>query len=267
MKYEVSNGRITTRSLEVHVTDHCNLRCRQCCTLSPFLEPWCLDPERLRQDLLLARRVLAPTFFKLVGGEPLLHPRLMDCLRVAHECRIAPIISVTTNGLLLPRMPNEFWQLLHHMTLSLYPQPRLPAAHLAHIQERAETFGVTLNLKRQEQFQEMTLDAPRDDDNETQRVWQECWLRHRCHLLREGWFYLCTRPPHFDSYFHGTTDFAHTDGVRLHDGPSLVKELLAYLHQEEPLASCKLCWGGSGALFPHRQLTSLEILSRREGPP
>src|SRR5262249_58418964 len=81
--YELCNGRIVTRSLEVHVTDHCNLRCEQCCSLSPFLPPWYEDPERLRRDFTAARRVLAPTFLKLVGGEPLLHPRLLDCLTVA----------------------------------------------------------------------------------------------------------------------------------------------------------------------------------------
>lgn len=50
-----------------------------------------MEPEDLRRDLELARRVLAPCIFKLVGGEPLLHPRLLECLRIARESRIAPL--------------------------------------------------------------------------------------------------------------------------------------------------------------------------------
>src|SRR2546429_6408003 len=99
MPYPIIAGRLQTRSLEAHITDHCNLKCRQCCSLSPFLPPYNVAPEELRRDLLLARRVLAPRIFKLVRGEPLLHPQLLDCLPVVRESRVAPIVSITTNGL------------------------------------------------------------------------------------------------------------------------------------------------------------------------
>jgi GTP 3',8-cyclase len=264
--YSLVHGRIQTRSLEVHVTDHCNLKCRQCCSLSPFLPPWFADPETMRGDLLLARRALAPQFFKLVGGEPLLHPRLLDCLRIAHETAIAPIISVTTNGLLLGRMPDEFWALLNHLTISLYPHPRLSDEALAHVYRQVERHGLTLNLKPQDQFQEITLSQPRADEVENRVVFADCWLRHRCHLLRDGWFFSCTRPPHFDTYY-GTDSFARADGVRLHEGESLAGEILDLLVRTEPLASCRLCVGGDGPRFPHRQLTRLEVLSRCEGTP
>jgi hypothetical protein len=264
--YALVNGRIPTRSLEVHVTDHCNLKCRQCCSLSPFLPAWYVDPDAMRRDLLLARRVLAPQYFKLVGGEPLLHPRLLDCLRIAHETGIAPIISVTTNGLLLTRMPAEFWTLLNHLTVSLYPHPRLPDAAMEYLLEQTQRHGITLNLKRQDQFQEITLSQLRTDEEENQTVFAECWLRHRCHLLRDGWFYSCTRPPHFDTYYN-TGAFGRADGVRLHEGDSLVEEIHALLTRTEPLASCRLCVGGDGPRFPHRQLTRLEVLHRSEGAP
>jgi hypothetical protein len=265
MTLEVREGRIVTRSLEVHITDHCNLRCEQCCSLSPFLPPWYEDPERLRRDFAAARRVLAPTFLKLVGGEPLLHPRLLDCLTVAREADLAGIVSITTNGLLAHKMPDRFWELLDHLTLSLYPRPRLTDEHLALIRDRAERFGVTLNVKVQDQFQQMTLDAPRTDEGETAEVFAACWLRHRCHMVRDGWFFLCTRPPHFDTYFHMDGALSRQDGVFLHDGPGLVDELKAYLERVEPLQSCRLCVGGDGARFDHRQLTPLQVRSRQAG--
>jgi hypothetical protein len=256
--YKLVNGRLRTRSLEVHVTDHCNLRCRQCCSLSPYLAPWCLDPADLERDLLLARRALAPTYFKLVGGEPLLHPRLLDCLDVAHAARIAPIISVTTNGLLLHKMPDAFWERLHHLTLSVYPTGGLTEAQVQAAWDKAEAFGVTLNLKRQDQFQEFTPAQPHTEAT-TRAVFGACWLRHRCHMIRDGRFFLCTKPPHLDTYHRGATAYAAADGVRLHDGPGLAEELRAYLERAEPLESCRRCWGGSGALFDHRQLTRTEL--------
>ena len=52
--YELVSGRIKTRSLESHIVDHCNLHCWGCCSLSPYLPPWFMDPADLERDLGLA---------------------------------------------------------------------------------------------------------------------------------------------------------------------------------------------------------------------
>ncbi|MBI3099073.1 MAG: radical SAM protein [Planctomycetes bacterium] len=253
MAYVVEDGRILTRSLEVHVTDHCNLRCRECCTLSPFLPPRFVDPDGLRDDLALAARALRPEFLKLSGGEPLLHPRIVDCIGIAKASGLARTVSVTTNGLLLHEMPEAFWEGLDHLTLSLYPSARLAEVRLAEAEEKAVRHGVELRIKRQDEFERMTLEAPREDEGMTHQIYEECWMKRRCHMLRGGVFYVCTRPPSFDTYFGHGERFAATDGVRLHAGPGLMRELLWYLGRGEPLAACRHCWGGQGTKFAHEQ--------------
>ena len=259
IRYDIAGGRIQTRSLEAHIVDHCNLTCWGCCSLSPFLPAWSVEPDDLRQELELARRVLAPGIFKLVGGEPLLHPELLACLRVARESKIAPVVSVTTNALLLSRMDDEFWSLVDALTISVYPKPPLSEPAREAIQAKAESHGVAVNWKIQNEFVDMTLDAPRSDEAANLEVWQECWLRRRCHMLRDGWFYTCTRPVHFDTFHRGKTDFATTDGVRLHEGPGLLEELYAALVTEKPLESCALCRGGDAELRPHHLLSKREV--------
>lgn len=258
MTYEIVNGRIKTRSLEVHIVDHCNLRCDGCCSLSPFLPQWFIEPEELQRDLRLAGRVLAPTWFKLVGGEPLLHPELIECLRIAKDAQIAEIVSVTTNGFLLDRMPEEFWVLADAMTISLYPRPALPRSVVELINAKALAFGVELNWKRQDMFVDMDRDRPAKDPRVTQAVWDDCWLRHRCHLLSKGRFYACTRPAHFETYFRPPRSFTG-DGVELDDRPGLVHEIHEYLIRNEPLDACAWCRGGDAELKPHRQLTVQEV--------
>ncbi len=266
MTYESLDGRVLTRSLESHITDHCNLRCRQCCSLSPYLPRWCVEPDRLQEDLRLAARALKPRYLKLVGGEPLLHPRLLECLEIARASGLAEIVSLTTNGFLLPRMPDRLWELLDHMTISIYPDPRLPGETMALVRERAARHQVVLNIKVQDQFQEMHPPEPRDDPALTRRIFEDCWLKRRCHMVREGRFYMCTVPPHFHTYFGGRGDYGRVDGVALHEGPDLAAEIKAYLERTEPLDSCKRCWGGSGEKRGHRQLTTQEVRDREEGP-
>lgn len=245
-EYRVVDGRILTRSLEAHVVDHCNLTCDECCSLSPLLPKWIESPAQLARDLEWAAAALSPRVFKLVGGEPLLHPEIVELARLGRQ--IAPRVSVTTNGLLLMRMPDRFWDAVDALTISVYPRPKLPEAAIA---ERAARAGVEINWKRQDQFVQMTRATRSEDDAETRTIYSKCWIRERCHLVRDGMFYTCTRPPHFATLQERDLS---ADGVRLHEGPSLRDEILTYLQREQPLEACAFCLGGNAALKPHRLL-------------
>src|SRR4029453_2834101 len=45
-----------------------------------------------------------------------------------------------------------------------------------------------------------------------------------------------------------------SDGVALHDNPSLQRDLERYLDDAAPLAACSYCLGSSGQAVTHRQL-------------
>lgn len=254
-RFVMADGRVQTRSLEVHIVDHCNLRCAACCSLSPHLPRWHMAPEILERDLRLARHAIAPTWLKLVGGEPLLHPDLVKCLQIAKAAQVAPILSVTTNGFLLPKQPEAFWQCIDALTISLYPVPALPEETIALTEVKAVEHGVRLNWKRQNEFVQMDRASRCDDEQENQSIWDECWLRRRCHMIRDGVFYACTRPAHMQTLLN--QDFTG-DGVMLHEGPALATEVLNYLHRPEPLQACRLCLGGNAPGSPHRQLNKGE---------
>jgi GTP 3',8-cyclase len=256
--YRVLNGRVQTRSLEAHIVDHCNLTCAECCSLSPLLPHWLADPQSLSRDLARAAAVLAPGIFKLVGGEPLLHPALVEILQRVRSVKIASVVSVTTNGLLLGRMPEAFWQNVDALTISLYPKPRLLPALIEEIEANAARFSVRLNWKIQEEFVQMTRDPPSEDAEQTRRTYYDCWIRERCHMIRDGIFYTCTRPAHFQALYRGRIDFTR-DGVGLHEGAGMLEELLAYLRREQPLEACFHCRGGSAPLQPHRLMQRAEI--------
>lgn len=253
--FPIFEGRVQTRSLETHIVDHCNLRCAACCSLSPHLPQWQVEPADLKEELRLARKALAPTWLKLVGGEPLLHSRLIECLDIAKAANIATIVSLTTNGFLLPRQPDAFWQKLDALTVSLYPNPKLPIATIRLIEEKATQHGVRLNWKKQDRFVQMDREERCADDSENKAIWEACWLRRRCHMIRDGRFYACTRPAHFGKLLD--EDFTG-DGILLRDGEGLAEEIQAYLQRSEPLAACALCLGGNAPEAEHRQLLPRE---------
>ncbi|AKQ69781.1 hypothetical protein A176_006693 [Myxococcus hansupus] len=257
MRYELQDGRILTWSLETHVAAHCNLRCVQCCPLSPHLPAWAVEPSALRDDLSRLARALRPNVFKLTGGEPFLHPDLPAVLDAVRASGIASQVSITTNGFLAQSAPDAVYERLDRMTLSVYSSAPLPERSIARITERCEQHQVHLSVKRIDAFQQLTPDTPHDTDEAIRGVHARCWLKVRCHLVHAGRFYACTRPPHVATVlgreYPDMPALGEVDGVTL-DTPDLLGQLLGYLERETPLATCRYCLGGDGAWLPHAQL-------------
>lgn len=257
MRYELHDGRILTWSLEAHVTTHCNLRCVQCCPLSPHLPTWAVEPAALGVDLRRLAQVLQPGIFKLTGGEPFLHPELPAVLDVVRASGISEQVSITTNGLLAQSAPDAVYERLDRMTLSVYSSAPLPERSIARITERCERHGVLLTVKRVDAFQKLTPEAPLASMEETRAVHARCWMKVRCHMVHRGRFYTCTRPPHVATVLGPRhlemPALAEVDGLSL-DGPGLLTRMLTYLEREEPLAACRYCLGASGPWEPHAQL-------------
>jgi hypothetical protein len=223
-----------------------------------------LLPAELDRDLRWAKAVLRPSVFKLVGGEPLLSPHIVALAELAKRSGVAPSVSLTTNGLLLERAPDALFSALDAITISLYPGMGPDESGLSALRARASRFGVSLNEKRQETFQAMTRPAKSEDAEATRAVFEGCWLRHRCHTLRDGVLFACNRPPNLDGFFgKGSGGHAARDGISLAPRPGLAEDVQAYLERREPLTSCAHCFGGTGAQLPFRQLTREEIRARR----
>nr|WP_302491074.1 4Fe-4S cluster-binding domain-containing protein [Burkholderia pyrrocinia] len=244
--------------MEAHIVDHCNLTCAECCSLSPLLPEWHANPDSLEADLRKAAKVLSPRMFKLVGGEPLLHPALVELVERVRATGIAPVISVTTNGLKLGEMPDAFWQAVDALTISRYPKPSLSPDLIAHVEHQAARFDVRLNWKVQDVFTTMNRAQPGTDRDDAQRLYRDCWIRERCHMIRDGMFYTCTRPAHFHTLYKGEKDF-QSDGLPLRDDAGMLDAMLAYLQREAPLEACLHCQGGSAPVAPHRILKRIEV--------
>jgi cyclic pyranopterin phosphate synthase len=291
VRYEVNEGRVATWALETHLVDECNLRCADCCTGSPELTERrerrerrersggggggegegsgggngrngrFVDSAELEEQLARARRVLAPQVFKLTGGEPMLHPRVAEIAAIAKSSGIAPVISVTTNGLLAGAMEDAFWRSIDRMTVSSYASAPLPERTRALVRAKCAQWGVQLVVKEVVAFQRMDREvssgAEEEREREARETFARCWLRHRCHMLFGGRFFACTRPPHLEQ-------LGVEQGLEVDDGCELeLRALLAYLEREEPLASCKHCFGGDGPWQPHRQLALTELRGLR----
>jgi hypothetical protein len=116
-------------ALDVHVTDHCNLRCRGCVHFAPLAQKHFLDLDDYEADLkALAAIPGIESYFRglyLMGGDPLLHPRIEDVITLTRRLLPRVRIVLASNGILLGRMGDDFWDALDscgvELQLSAYP--------------------------------------------------------------------------------------------------------------------------------------------------
>lgn len=253
-RYKIEDGKIPTRALEVHILNHCNLNCDHCCSYSPLLKKWEIEPEQVQKDLLAIKKYLRPSFLKIVGGEPTLHSKLLEILKVAKASSISPIVSLTTNGNFLSKVTDECLEYLDWITVSIYPKRNYTNEDIKKFAKKAKSFGVTMNWKVQDKF--VNMNRPELADHKTSKeTFQGCWIHHRCHSVREGYFYCCTRTQYLKAL--SKNDSFNKDGIPIEkmENSSTLLDIKNYLNREEPLLSCRLCKGGQADLSQQVQLT------------
>lgn len=245
-------------SFEYNVTEHCNLRCSGCDHASPFLPERFASVADFERDLLQLGAALRADEVKLVGGEPLLHPRLIDFARIAKDSGVARIVTVVTNGVLLHRFDERLWEPIDRLWVSIYPGVTI-RADLDELQRTAERRGVELWRKRTTDFRVTLLNHPNRDAALVREVFAKCGLAHEfsCHTLHEGRYYRCSPSPFIEPRLAArgvSFENRSRDGVPIHGNANLRAQLAAYLRSEEPLAGCACCLGTVGITRPHRQL-------------
>lgn len=223
--------------------------------------------EEVQQICNFVKSHFRPNLFKICGGEPTLHPQIDQILQIIKQSGVSDILKIITNGLLLFKMSDTFWQLIDQLTISNYVSAPIRPKLLEAVKEKAKHFDVMLNIKYVEQFNEIFVEDAITDKERTQNIYNDCWMRHVCLIIRNGYFHKCTRSSYMDKNLQlvekpiavGSSTFSFTDGIALND-PLFKEKALHYLNSSAPLNSCQHCLGVSGNLRPNIQLKNLPML-------
>lgn len=251
------NGRIRTEALEINAAWHCNISCEWCSHASPVSARKFADPQLVVDDLAGLARWMQVDHVRILGGEPLLHPQLVQLLEGTRSSGISGRIRVLTNGLALHTTPPRFWDLVDEVHVSVYPSTaRAVERRVNELRESAAAAGTTLILKYFDRFR-VAYREPEDDPSLTQRIYQTCQVANlwRCLTVEQGRLYRCPQSTHVHTAVeyaafrsgHGI-DYLEIDDIGSSD------EVLAWMRRQEALTSCQVCTGSAGTLQPHRQI-------------
>ncbi len=177
--------------LVVHLTDHCNLNCRGCTHFSNIAKPAFADPEQFEGEFKRLSGIFSGiTEIYLLGGEPLLHPRVNDFLGIARRYFPESRINLMSNGILVTKSPQAFWTAMREndiwLVCDLYPIG-LPVAE---IEALCKKHGVKLEwTDPRGEFFKLPIDLTGSQD--ATRSFQGCGGVNNCPILRDGRLYPC----------------------------------------------------------------------------
>lgn len=242
--------------LGILVAHHCNLSCKGCSNLSSRLKKFFVAPYAVARDLSMLARVYDPECIVLNGGEPLLHPDLIEVIDAVRGSGISQYVKVVTNGILLSRMPREFWQRVDEVVISLYPTTMVDHEKIKTCHRKAKEHGVRIVLRYSDIFREKFAELGTSDHQLVQRIYRTCQTTHfwRCHILCDGHFFRCPQGALIPKVIE-SVDAPDTfkDGVRISGDNNLLGTIKRYLSSKRPLNSCYRCLGTSGKEFLHVQ--------------
>ena len=240
---------IHTKVLEINAVHHCNNRCASCNHASPFAKAYYMDPLTLSSDLLMLSHYLHTGFFCIQGGEPLLHPRLLELMDIAFASEIADQYGILTNGRLFPRMPEEFWVKCRDQKIelrcSVYGNLEPEALEVGHA--KAAQYNLNFRPGPIGSFHKMLGHYPNGES------FFGCpWVT--CHTVHEGYFYICPISTFWPEQFMGLPKTI--DGFQLN---KITEEgIFNFIHRKTPLESCKRWTGAKSPQIPWHESKSLE---------
>lgn len=265
----IVDGKIVPNyACQTEIVSHCNLSCRDCNHLSPIAKKGFVDPESLQRDFAILAKVYKPLFVYLTGGEPLLHPDIIPVIKAVRASGISDRIRVLTNGVLLPRMKDEFWASIDHLEISVYPDSRIDTAMVERWKDQAKAFGVLLEIYDFKEFRRSFSRRGSDDKALVERIYRACKPAHvwGCHYIQNGYVYKCPQSLFIPRMLALSEEEGTRDGIRLRDEPGFRDELYAYLTSPEPLHACRNCLATAGVQRPLVQARPKDWLSHQEGP-
>ena len=200
----------TLSYLEIPIVKHCNLKCKYCSHLANIENEWFEDYDFFEKNLVRLSSLFENIeTIRLLGGEPLLHPKAVSFSTLVRKYFPSSEIKIVTNGLLIPKMEDSELKILKEygviFDITLYPPT---CAIKDKIIEKLKKSGVVFYISDEiKEFQRRLLPFPTSD---FQKAWQTC-NSNKCYILCGGEMSYCCVPQlqgAAEKYFNMNMDFS-----------------------------------------------------------
>lgn len=226
--------------LETNIVDYCNLNCKGCSHFANlFKHGEMVSFEQYCKDLRQIASKVNVYNFDLLGGEPLLNPRLTEYIEFARVVMPGTRLRIITNGLLLQKQDDNFFQCCKEngvvIVITLYP-PILSI--LDSVITLLQGKGIMYEIRRNKDEFGKNIDLSGGADKNT--AMKQC-RQHNCHFFRNGKLYKCPFSVMGNKLLeHYKCDIHFEGGIDIYDEDLNWKEVV-YQLDYMPIEECRYC--------------------------
>jgi MoaA/NifB/PqqE/SkfB family radical SAM enzyme len=180
----------------------------------------------------------------LLGGEPLLHPNLVEILNIPRKYFKSGLINILTNGVLLLKQSKEFWETCKKNDIEIYITKYPIKLDFVQIEHLAELYGVRLVYEGQTSVSVKTLRLKPLDINGKQKIkynFTHCYMSNYCVQLYQGRIYTCAVIPYvkyFNKQFGQKLEVTEKDYIDIYQVKN-INEIFEFLCK--PMPFCRYC--------------------------
>lgn len=223
--------------LSLHLVDKCNNNCESCSHFCTLADNFILNPSDYEKDLTILAHKFNVGEIDLMGGEPLLHPQIVKIFDITRRILPQTFICLHTNGILLTKMPDEFWEACQKNKIA-FKITKYPVM---------KNFSEVVDLCLRNEIRIETLIngneflhwMDRSGNGQIEENFHACKSKFGCcYILRNSKLYTCPTACYMDYYNrYFNTELPVETGIDIiYSSP---EEILNYL--KTPLSCCRYC--------------------------
>lgn len=226
----------------------CNLNCKGCTHFANLFNENkhqnYYDIDRLENDINVIAEHSEVLRFRLLGGEPLLYPKLKQAVIVSRKSLPETDIRIVTNGLLINRASPDLLKCFHDNRIGIDISPYLPIMKsINQIVDKLNEYDINYYFvgDKKQGITEFAKNIDFNHDTDPFEAMAHC-ISRECRTLYQGKIYKCPIDPlimEFYQYF-GMKANVCSSGFDVNANNVGWREMITELYKK-PVNFCKYC--------------------------
>jgi MoaA/NifB/PqqE/SkfB family radical SAM enzyme len=228
---------------DIHLTDHCNLNCKGCEHFSSLADKTFLDISTFERDCARLSELTGGKVedIAILGGEPLLHPKITEFVDIAKRYFRTGKIRILTNGMLLLKQTENFWQNCAKNNVEIHISQYPVKLDNDAINNMAKKYNIYLTWDYIDGIDWVRRPLDIEGKQKIEEVAKKCYQLNQCIQLVDGKLYTCARIAYikyFNKRFNQNLQVTEHDYIDIYKASNL-DEILDFLCK--PVPFCRYC--------------------------
>jgi len=228
--------------LHLFITGKCNLNCKGCSTFAPIATNYILDMVSFESDCRRLAELDAKKIpeIHILGGEPLLHPKLNEIITIARSYFTQAKLKIVTNGILLLKQNEDFWECCQSNKVDIIISHYPISLDIKSILEKVKKYKLELRYYRGVlPWFKIKYDLAGGYNPE--KNFRKCTVALQCVTLCDGKIATCQNifnMAYFKAYFKKSIEVKETDFIDIYKVKNM-DEILEFI--SKPVSFCRYC--------------------------